>query len=71
MFISKKLFLPESKRGGGGGVKNVRRSNLFQGDGAQLLFFYRTCCFPGGSGLPVPPLDSRIAYVHVSLFLAF
>ena len=25
-------------------------------------FFYRTCCFPGGFGLPVPPPDSGIAY---------
>ena len=37
MFISKKVqFFPESKQGDG--VKNVKRSNLFQGDGAQLLF---------------------------------
>ena len=70
MFISKKLsFFQSPSRGGGG--QNVRRSDLFQGDGALLLFFYRTCCFPGGSGLPVPPLDSRIAYVHVSMFVAF
>ena len=36
-----------------------------------IAFFYRTCCFLGGSRLPVPPLDSRIAYVHVSMFVAF
>ena len=41
MFI-KTIIFPESKQAG----KNVRGSNLFQGDGAQLLFFYRTCCFP-------------------------
>ena len=53
MFISKKLqFFQSPSRGGG--VKNVRRSNLFQGYGGPISFFYRTCCFPGGSGLPVP-----------------
>ena len=73
--------------GGGGGQWLFQRNYNFsrvqvrgqQFQGVQpfprrwgpIAFFYKTCCFPGGSGLPVPPLDSRIAYVHVSMFVAF
>ena len=39
------IIFPESKQGGG--VKNVRRSNLFQGDGAQLLFSTELVVFQG------------------------
>ena len=38
MFIPKKLLFFQSPSGGRG-VKNVRGSKLFQGDGTQLLFF--------------------------------
>ena len=69
MFISKKLYFFRVQAGRG--VKNVKRSNLFQDDGVQLLFSIELVVFQGGSGLPVPPLDSRIAYVHVSMFVAF
>ena len=44
MFISKKLYFFQSPSGGG---QNVRRSNLFQGDGAQLLFFIELVVFQG------------------------
>ena len=61
MFISKKLlfFQSPSRR-----VKNVRGSNLFQGDGAHLFFFYRTCCLSGGSGHPVPPPPPPPGFAH-------
>ena len=61
---------------GEGAFTNIRGSNLFHGDRGQNAFSietYRTRCFPGVSRLPAPPppLDSRIAYVHVSMFVAF
>ena len=44
MFISKKLLFFQSSSTGG---QNVRRSNLFQGDGAQLLFSIGLVVFQG------------------------
>ena len=76
MAISKPIIFEESRRGGGGG-KNFRGSKLFQGDGSKLHFSietYRTRYSPAGGGgvqTPCPPLDSCIAYVHVSMFVAF
>ena len=46
MFISKKLsFFQSPSRGGG--CQNVRRSDLFQGDGALLLFSIELVVFQG------------------------
>ena len=45
---------------------------LFQGHGAQLLFSIELVVFQGvPDSLYPPPLDSRIAYVRVSMFVAF
>ena len=41
------IFFPESKREEGGGKSNVRWSNLYQGDGAQLLFSIELVVFQG------------------------
>ena len=71
VYFKETIIFPESKRGGGGMVKNVRRSNLFQGDGAQLLFSIELVVFQGVPDSLCPPLDSRIAYVHVPMFVAF
>ena len=46
MFISKKLSFFQSPSMGGGG-QNVRRSDLFQGDGALLLFSIELVVFQG------------------------
>ena len=46
MFISKKLYFFQSPSMGGGD-KNVMRSNLFKGDGAQLLFSIELVVFQG------------------------
>ena len=69
VYFKETVIFPESKQGEG--VKNVRGSNLFQGGGAQLLFFNIACCFPGIPDSLYPHLDSRIASVHVSMFVAF
>ena len=45
VYFKETIIFPESKQGGG--VKNVRRSNLFQGDGAQLLFSIELVVFQG------------------------
>ena len=48
VYFKETIIFPESKQGGGGrGVKNVRRSNLFQSDGAQLLFSIELVGFQG------------------------
>ena len=43
--LQRNYNFPESKQGGG--VKNVRRSNFFQGDGTQLLFSIELVVFQG------------------------
>ena len=52
MFISKKLLFFQSPRRR---VKNVRESNLFQGDGAQLLFSIGLVVFQGVPDSLYPP----------------
>ena len=46
-YFKETIIFPESKQGGGGGGKNVRWSNIFQGDGAQLLFSIELVVFQG------------------------
>ena len=69
VYFKETIIFPESNRGGGS--KMTGGPTFSKVMGPNCFFFYRTCCSPGGSGLPVPPLDSRIAYVHVSMFVAF
>ena len=69
VYFKETIIFPESKQGGG--RKNVRGSNLFQGDGAQLLFSIELVVFQGVLDSLYPHLDSRIASVHVSMFVAF
>ena len=45
VYFKETIIFPESNRGGG--FKNDRRSNLFQGDGAQLLFFIELVVLQG------------------------
>ena len=60
MFISKNYNFPESKQGGGGGGgSTISGGPTFSKVMGPNCFFYRTCCFPGGSGLPVPSLWIR------------
>ena len=48
MFISKKLYFSRVQAGGGGGGSKLsERSNLVQGDGAQLLFSIELVVFQG------------------------
>ena len=47
VYFKETIIFPESKQGGGGGVKNVKRSNLFQGDGAQMPFSIELVVFQG------------------------
>ena len=68
VYFTENIFFPESKQGEGAKISGGPTFSKIMGPNC---FFHRTCCFPGGSGLPVPPLDSRIAYVHVSMFVAF
>ena len=69
VYFKETIIFLESKQVG----QNVRGSNLFQGDGAQLLFSIDFIVIQGvpDSLYPPPPLVSRIAYVHVSMFVAF
>ena len=66
------IIFEESRRGG---HKFQGVHLFFQGDGAKLHFSietYRTRCSPGGGGGGGGGGDgSRIAYVHVSMFVVF
>ena len=51
------------RAGGGQKCQEVQPFPTFSKLMGPNCFFYRSCCFSGGFGLSLPPLDSRIAYV--------
>ena len=68
MFISKKIYFFQSpSSGGGGGVKMSGGPTFSKVMGPNCFFSIERVVFQGSP----PPLDSRIAYQHVSMFVAF
>ena len=70
-YFEETIIFEESRQGGGSQISGGPTFSKVMG---PIAFFYRSLknsLFSRGFQTPCPPLDSRIAYVHVSMFVAF